>query len=90
MRTRENSHAVTRKSSYPGDRRTPRNQEAEKRRAEVQRAEQLAADEERRRVEVEVEAAAEPPPEFFRLRVKNVGADDLAVSHAFKITSGNH
>jgi hypothetical protein len=57
-------------------------EEAEKRRAEVQRAEQLAADEERRRVEVEVEAAAEPPPEFFRLRVKNVGADDLAVSQS--------
>ncbi len=57
-------------------------EEAEKRRAEVQRAEQLAADEERRRVEVEVAAAAEPPPEFFRLRVKNVGADDLAVSQS--------
>ena len=48
----------------------------------MQRAEQLAADEERRRVEVEVAAAAEPPPEFFRLRVKNVGADDLAVSQS--------
>ena len=48
----------------------------------VAQPEQLAADEERRRVEVEVEAAAEPPPEFFRLRVKNVGADDLAVSQS--------